>query len=93
MLTSQKTLVNELPIEMYVSELDTPFLFQGFYIRDEHDIEVIGEHCKHVFINSTKSNSTSVPVSPTAYFFAMTAVDLAGKDSAFSSEVVKVVLS
>jgi HD-GYP domain-containing protein (c-di-GMP phosphodiesterase class II) len=40
---------------MYVSELDrpwreTPFLFQGFEIRSNEDIEQLRQYCQHVYI-------------------------------------------
>lgn len=42
---------------MYVAELDrpwleTPFLFQGFYIRDEDEIQEIRQFCKQVRVTS-----------------------------------------
>lgn len=42
---------------MYVSELDrpwleTPFLFQGFFIRNQEEIEALRVHCKHVIVDS-----------------------------------------
>ena len=48
--------VEQLQIGMYVAQLDrpwleTPFLFQGFYIRDRDEIEEIKAHCKHVYVS------------------------------------------
>ena len=48
--------VHQLSIGMYVSELDrpwleTPFLFQGFEIRSQEDIEQLRHHCKFVYID------------------------------------------
>ena len=50
-----------LPVEllqtgMYVAQLDrpwleTPFLFQGFYIRDRDEIDEIKKHCEHVYVS------------------------------------------
>jgi len=42
---------------MYVSELDrpwleTPFLFQGFYIRNQDEIQALRAHCQHVIVDS-----------------------------------------
>ncbi len=42
---------------MYVAELDrpwreTPFLFQGFEIRDEDDLAKLRQYCRHVFIET-----------------------------------------
>ncbi len=41
---------------MYVAQLDrpwleTPFLFQGFYIRDADEVQQLREHCDYVFIS------------------------------------------
>ena len=45
-----------LKIGMYVSRLDRPwgetnFLFQGFFIKDQEDIEQLDKQCEHVFID------------------------------------------
>ena len=67
--------VDELQIGMYVSKLDrpwleTPFLFQGFYVRGEDDIVALRNHCKTVFIDNEQSavsvNGASAPVSESA---------------------------
>lgn len=44
---------------MYVSELDrpwleTPFLFQGFTVRNQDDIEAIRTHCRHIVVDTRK---------------------------------------
>lgn len=48
---------DELHIGMYVTRLDrpwteTPFLFQGFYIRTQDEIEELQRYCQHVFIDT-----------------------------------------
>ena len=48
---------------MYVCELDrpwleTPFLFQGFYIESEEVIEEIGRYCEHVFVDVERNDDT-----------------------------------
>ncbi len=48
--------VSELELGMYVARLDrpwtdTPFLFQGFFIHNEDEIEAIRRYCQHVFID------------------------------------------
>ena len=53
----QKVAVEDLRIGMYVAELDrpwreTPFLFQGFEIRDEDDLARLRQYCRHVFVES-----------------------------------------
>ena len=64
--------VDNLQIGMYVSKLDrpwleTPFLFQGFFIRGEDDIIALRHHCEFVFIDQEQStgsnNGASSPVS------------------------------
>lgn len=54
--------VKDLEIGMYVSRLDrpwleTPFLFQGFSIRDQDDIDELRRHCRYVFIDIEHSDS------------------------------------
>lgn len=53
MFKSVKIAVNQLKIGMYVAELDrpwveTPFLFQGFHIRDQDEISELKNHCDYV---------------------------------------------
>lgn len=55
--------VAQLRIGMYVSKLDrpwleTPFLFQGFLIRDQDEIEELRKHCRHVVIDADQTDST-----------------------------------
>ena len=50
----------ELAIGMFVSELDrpweeTPFLFQGFEITEEADIDTLAHYCRHVYIDSQRT--------------------------------------
>ena len=60
--TSQKVPmpVAELKLGMYVAELDrpwegTPFLFQGFTIETEQELEVLAEYCDTVIIDIESS--------------------------------------
>lgn len=51
---------DDLKIGMYVSQLDrpwleTPFLFQGFCIRDQDEIAEIRRHCKFVYVDPVQS--------------------------------------
>jgi putative nucleotidyltransferase with HDIG domain len=51
----------DLQIGMYVSELDrswleTPFLFQGFVISSQGDINELARYCKFVYIDEARSN-------------------------------------
>ncbi len=53
--------VRELKLGMYISELDcpwleTPFLFQGFEIRSEQEIEDIKRYCEYVFIDDAQGH-------------------------------------
>lgn len=48
--------VEDLQVGMYVSALDrpwleTPFLFQGFAVKDDGDISELRQHCKHVYVD------------------------------------------
>ena len=43
--------VEELKFGVYVSELDrpwteTPFMFQGFVLKDDKQLEILKKHCK-----------------------------------------------
>jgi len=53
------TQVNQLEIGMYIVELDrpwleTPFLFQGFELRTEEDVQAVRDICDYVYIDTTK---------------------------------------
>jgi len=57
--------VDELQLGMYVSQLDrpwteTPFVFQGFILRNEKQIEVMRKFCKHVFVDPEKEDLSEV---------------------------------
>lgn len=54
-MKTERVDVNDLKIGMYVVQLDrpwleTPFLFQGFYVRDQDDISELGKYCAYVHI-------------------------------------------
>ena len=56
----RKIEVSGLRVGMYVSELDrpwleTPFLFQGFFIRSKNEIDELHEHCQFVYIDLEQS--------------------------------------
>jgi HD-GYP domain-containing protein (c-di-GMP phosphodiesterase class II) len=45
---------------MYVAQLDrpwleTPFLFQGFEIREDSELKLLRQYCKHVYIDVSRS--------------------------------------
>jgi putative nucleotidyltransferase with HDIG domain len=53
---------SELKEGMYVSELDrpwidTPFLFQGFMVQDNQEINELRELCEYVFVDKERSRS------------------------------------
>lgn len=61
----RKVSVHELAIGMYVAELDIPwekstFLFQGFEIETEEDLEKLQNECAYVFIEETQSKPASL---------------------------------
>jgi len=50
---------------MYVSKLDrpwteTPFVFQGFVLKTEKQIDVLKQHCKHVFVDPEKEDLSEI---------------------------------
>ncbi len=57
--------VEELQLGMYVSKLDrpwteTPFVFQGFILRNQKQIDVMCKFCKHVFVDPEKEDLSDV---------------------------------
>ena len=55
----RKIAVSELELGMYVARLDrpwtdTPFLFQGFFIHQTDEIDLITRYCQHVFIDAAR---------------------------------------
>ncbi|MGD8795859.1 MAG: DUF3391 domain-containing protein, partial [Thiohalophilus sp.] len=49
-----------LKIGMYVSELDkpwieTPFIFQGFLITNEEELDQLHQHCEYAYVDREKS--------------------------------------
>jgi len=53
----RKIPVAELQVGMYVAEVDrpwleTPFLFQGFFVKDVEDVEAVRSHCREVVIDT-----------------------------------------
>ncbi len=61
--TLTKIYVEDLKVGMYVSKLDKPwlesnFLFQGFELKNQADINAVSEQCKFVFIDINKQNKS-----------------------------------
>lgn len=57
--------VNLLEVGMYVSELDkpwieTPFIFQGFLITNEEELDQLHQHCEYAYVDREKSQ-ISIP--------------------------------
>ena len=62
--------LREIPVEklvfgMYVSKLDrpwteTPFVFQGFLLKSDKQLEALKKHCKHVFVDPEKEEPPEV---------------------------------
>ena len=53
--------VGELQFGMYIAELDrpwteTPFMFQGFHLRTDKQLEALRKFCKHVFVDAARSD-------------------------------------
>jgi len=62
----EKVPTTDLKVGLYVERLDrpwteTPFMFQGFFIRDLDDIETLQHHCQHVFVDSQRRWQDDVP--------------------------------
>jgi len=70
--------VYDLKVGMYVCQLDKPwlessFLFQGFELKNQADIDAVKKECEFVFIDVEKqSNSLKHPQKETAYLTAGT---------------------
>lgn len=50
---------SRLKLGMFVAKLDrpwleTPFLFQGFFVNTVHDIDLLREHCEYVYVDVEK---------------------------------------
>lgn len=59
----RKLSTSELRIGMYVARvdrpwLDTPFMFQGFRIRNDHDIDTLRRYCKYAYVDESKADDS-----------------------------------
>ena len=57
--------VNELTFGVYISRLDrpwteTPFVFQGFILKSDKQLDVLKKYCKHVFVDPEKEERRDV---------------------------------
>ncbi len=56
---------------MYVSELDrpwleTPFLFQGFYVQSDEDVAAVRSHCREVVVDTQRDEDRPQPLTARA---------------------------
>jgi len=63
----RKIPVAELEVGMYVSELDrpwleTPFLFQGFYVQSDEEIAAVRNHCRQVVVDTQRDDDRPQPL-------------------------------
>jgi HD-GYP domain-containing protein (c-di-GMP phosphodiesterase class II) len=78
--------VGELQFGMYIAELDrpwteTPFMFQGFHLRTDKQLEALRRFCKHVFVDAARSELPVMVRSP-AHAPATTAPGFSTKGTA-----------
>jgi HD-GYP domain-containing protein (c-di-GMP phosphodiesterase class II) len=62
--------VDDLKFGMYVAELDrpwtdTPFIFQGFVLQTEEELETLKKYCKSVTVDSERSQLPGLPAPST----------------------------
>lgn len=67
MPSHRKIPVADLAVGMYVAEVDrpwleTPFLFQGFFVRDEEDVAAVRKHCREVVIDTLAEDDRPQPL-------------------------------
>ena len=60
---TEQVTIDRLELGMYVSKLDrpwleTPFLFQGFYLESLDDIAELRQHCQHVWVDLDRFDET-----------------------------------
>jgi len=86
---TKKVDVDQLEIGMYVAQLDrpwleTPFLFQGFYIRDDDELTELKKHCKEVYVSQDSLLLTTTAVMPASVQLPKGGEDVAPKKKRFS---------
>ena len=89
MRLTKKLSVDQLEIGMYVARLDrpwleTPFLFQGFYIRDNDEINELQQHCKDVFVSWESLPKTMTAVASATVMPSNGGADATPKKKRFS---------
>jgi len=68
----EKVATTDLKVGLYVERLDrpwteTPFLFQGFFIHDQDEIEALQHHCRHVYVDAWRSLEGTLPGAANAH--------------------------
>src|ERR1051326_3528913 len=63
--------VGALQFGMYVAELDrpwteTPFAFQGFWLRTEQQLVALRKFCRHVYVDAARSETRAMAWAPAA---------------------------
>jgi HD-GYP domain-containing protein (c-di-GMP phosphodiesterase class II) len=81
-MRKKQTPVGALQLGMYIAELDrpwteTPFMFQGFYLRTAQQLEALRRFCRYVFVDAARSEpaalrqAASMPAAVSAPGFAI----------------------
>lgn len=65
--TRMKVDTADLDLGMYVAQLDrswleTPFLFQGFEVREKSEIHELRKYCQHVYVDAERSTLTATEI-------------------------------
>src|SRR3981081_370913 len=65
------TPVDALQFGMYIAELDrpwteTPFMFQGFYLRTAQQLQGLRKFCRHVYVDPDRSECAAPRRAPSA---------------------------
>ena len=82
----RKIPVQQLRLGMYVDELDcpwleTPFLFQGFPIHTQHELELLQKHCQNVYILD-ESETWNKPIQKNSHRFQTIQINRTDKPAA-----------
>ncbi len=89
----KKAGVNDLRIGVYVLELDrpwleTPFLFQGFEIKTDEELEELKRHCKYVYIDTEVGYDIKPKPKPEALPQVNVAAEADDQDKKLSFEIL-----
>ena len=86
---TKKLDVDQLEIGMYVAQLDrpwleTPFLFQGFYIRDDDELNELRKHCREVYVSPDSLQQDIKAAAPVSAQLPTRGDDVAPRKKRFS---------